>query len=37
MKYKIKSENNLNAEGAKYISEALVKFINLNDFNLNLL
>ncbi len=28
--------NSLKAEGAKYISEALVKLINLNNLNLNL-
>ncbi len=36
IKYKNKSGNNLNAEGAKYISDALMKLINLNNLNLNL-
>ncbi len=36
LKYKNKRDNYLNAEGGKYISEALVKLINLNSLNLNL-
>jgi hypothetical protein len=28
--------NDLNAEGTKYISDALIKLINLNNLNLNL-
>ena len=36
LKIKIKRYNNLNAEGAKYISDALIKLINLNNLNLNL-
>ena len=31
-----KRGNNLNAEGAKYVSEALAKLINLNNLILNL-
>ncbi len=34
--YKYKSDNNLNEEGAKYISEALIQSINLNNLNLDL-
>ena len=34
--YKYKSDNNLNEEGAKYISDALIKLINLNNLDLNL-
>ncbi len=36
IKYKNKSENNLNAKGAKYITDALIKLTNLNNLNLNL-
>ena len=36
LKIKNKSNNNLNAEGAKHISDALIKLINLNNLNLNL-
>ncbi len=36
IKYKNKSDNNLNGEGAKYISDALIKLINLNNLNLDL-
>ncbi len=36
IKYKNKRKNNVNAEGAKYISDALIKLINLNNLNLNL-
>ncbi len=36
LKYKNKRFNNLKAEGAKYICEALSKLINLNNLNLNL-
>ena len=35
LKIKIKRINNLNAEGAKYISDALIKLINLNILNIN--
>ncbi len=36
IKIKIKRRNRLNAEGAKYISDALIKLINLNNLNLDL-
>jgi hypothetical protein len=36
LKYENKRLNNLNGEGAYYISEGLVKLINLNNLNLNL-
>ena len=36
IKYKNNRHNYLNAEGAKYISDAFIKLINLNNFNLNL-
>ncbi len=36
IKYKNKSFNKLNEESAKYISDALIKLINLNNLNLKL-
>ncbi len=36
IKYKNIRKNNLNAEGAKYISDTLIKLINLNNLNLDL-
>ncbi len=36
IKYKNKSECNLTTEFAKYISEALIKLINLNKLNIYL-
>ena len=36
IKTKNKSYNYLEEEGAKYISESLIKLINLNNLNLNL-
>ena len=36
LKIKIKRTNRLNPEGAKYIFDALIQLINLNNLNLNL-
>ncbi len=36
IKYKNKSLNYIVAEGAKYISDALIKLINLKNLNLDL-
>jgi hypothetical protein len=36
IKYKNKRDNKLKADGAEYLSDALVKLINLNNLNLNL-